>query len=141
MRVLLDTNVISEQQKPYPAAEVDRFIQDAPEDALYLSVTTIAELHRGIALMAPGRRRNVLSDWIVTDLPARFGERLLPVTLPVAKLWGEMMAHSRRSGLNVSVMDGFIAATAAAPDLVIATRNDKHFVGLGVSVINPWAER
>lgn len=140
MRILLDTNVISEPQKPLPSTAVERFIRDTPEEGLYLSIITIAELYRGVALMTEGRRRIRLSEWVTAELPERFGDRLLPITTPIAALWGEVMAQSRRNGLNISVMDGFLAATAAAHSLAIATRNVRHFTGLGLTVIDPWDE-
>jgi predicted nucleic acid-binding protein len=34
--------------------------------------------------------------------------------------------------------DGFLAATALEHDLTIVTRNVKDFVGLGVTIFNPW---
>lgn len=138
MRILLDTNVISEPQKPQPSTAVERFIRDTPEESLYLSIITIAELYRGVALMAEGRRRIRLIEWVAAELPARFGDRLLPISTSTAALWGEVMAQSRRDGLNTSIMDGFLAATAAAHNLAIATRNVRHFAGLGVTVIDPW---
>lgn len=140
MRILLDTNVISEPQKPQPSAAVERFIRDTPEDGLYLSIITIAELYRGVALMAEGRRRIRLSEWVAAELPERFGDRLLPITTSTAALWGDVMAGSHRNGRNISVMDGFLAATAAAHGLAIATRNVRHFTGLGLTVIDPWNE-
>lgn len=138
MRILLDTNVISEPQKPHPSAAVERFLRDTPEEGLYLSIITIAELYRGVALMTDGRRRVRLSEWVAAELPERFGDRLLPITTSIAALWGDVMAQSRRNGLNVSIMDGFLAATAAAHGLAIATRNVRHFSGLGLTVIDPW---
>ncbi|RXT53061.1 VapC toxin family PIN domain ribonuclease [Bosea sp. Tri-44] len=140
MRILLDTNVISEPQKPLPSAAVERFLRDTPEEGLFLSIITIAELYRGVALMTEGRRRTRLSEWVAAELPERFGDRLLPITTSIAALWGDVMAQSRRNGLNISIMDGFLAATAAAHSLAIATRNVRHFTGLGVTVIDPWAE-
>lgn len=138
MRFLLDTNVVSEPQKPHPSATVESFIRGTPEERLFVSVITIAELYRGLALMAAGRRRAALERWIIELLPERFGDRLLPVTLPTAALWGDVMARSRTEGLNISVMDGFLAATAMAHDLAIATRNTKPFAGLGITIVNPW---
>lgn len=35
-------------------------------------------------------------------------------------------------------MDGLIAATMIAYDLVLATRNIKDFEGFGIELINPW---
>lgn len=140
MRILLDTNVISEPQKPLQSAAVERFLRDTPEESLFLSIITIAELYRGVALMTEGRRRTRLSEWVAAELPERFGDRLLPITTSIAALWGDVMAQSRSNGLNVSVMDGFLAATAAAHGLAIATRNVRHFTGLGLTVIDPWGE-
>lgn len=140
MKFLLDTNVISEPQKPHPSIAVERFLRGTREESLHLSVMTIAELYRGLALMGAGRRRVSLERWIIEVLPERFGDRLLPVTIPTAALWGDVMARSRQGGLNISVMDGFLAATAAVHDLAVVTRNTRHFAGLGLTVINPWDE-
>ena len=35
-------------------------------------------------------------------------------------------------------MDGLVAATAIANDLVVATRNVREFDGLGVELVDPW---
>jgi predicted nucleic acid-binding protein len=140
VRILLDTNVISEPQKPQPSAAVERFLRDTPEEGLYLSIITIAELYRGVALMAEGRRRIRFSEWVAAELPERFGDRLLPISTSVAALWGDVMAQSRRSGLNMPIMDGFLAATAAAHSLAIATRNVRHFSSLGLTIVDPWDE-
>lgn len=64
MTFLLDTNVISEGEKSAPHAEVIQFLAQVDEDSLYLSVVTMAELHRGLALMDSGRRRDRLANWI-----------------------------------------------------------------------------
>ena len=52
--------------------------------------------------------------------------------------WGDLMAEGRRSGIALSVMDGFFGATALANDLTLATRNVKDFAAFGVTLINPW---
>ena len=48
------------------------------------------------------------------------------------------MAQSRRSGVALSVMDGFFAATALANNLTLVTRNVKDFAAFGVPLLNPW---
>jgi hypothetical protein len=50
------------------------------------------------------------------------------------------MAQSRRSGVALSVMDGFFAATALAKDLTLVTRNVKDFTSFGVPLFNPCDE-
>ena len=73
-------------------------------------------------------------------MPERFAERILPIDDVVAKHWGDLMAQSRRSGVALSVMDGFFAATALAKNLTLVTRNAKDFTPFGVSLLNPWDE-
>jgi hypothetical protein len=63
-----------------------------------------------------------------------------------AEIWlsprvGGLMARGSKIGLNLSVMDAFFAATAAAHGFTLVTRNTKHFERLGASLINPWLER
>jgi predicted nucleic acid-binding protein len=41
-------------------------------------------------------------------------------------------------GRPLTVVDGFIAATALEHDLTVVTRNVRDFAGLGVTVFNPW---
>jgi len=89
-------------------------------------------------LLEDGRRRTALAAWLAHDLSARFSERVLPIDHAVAERWGDLMAQSRRSGVALSVMDGFFAATALAHNLTLVTRNVKDFAAFGVPLLNPW---
>lgn len=51
MRVLLDTCVLSELYKSQPCEEVQNAVNDIPDEALYLSVITIGEIQKGVALL------------------------------------------------------------------------------------------
>lgn len=138
MNLLLDTNVLSEVQRPVPSPKVVAWLDAIDEDRAFISVASIAELRRGIALLEDGRRRTALAAWLAHDLPARFAERVLPIDQTVAERWGDLMAQSRRSGVALSVMDGFFAATALVNDLMLVTRNVKDFAAFGVALLNPW---
>jgi predicted nucleic acid-binding protein len=140
MKVLLDTNVLSEVRRPAPEPRVLAWLDTIDEDRAFISVASIAELRRGIALMEEGRRRAALVAWLAVDLPARFAGRILPIDPVVAERWGDLMAQARQSGFALSVMDGFFAATAIAHELVLATRNTKDFAPLGVTLFNPWTD-
>ena len=48
------------------------------------------------------------------------------------------MAAARRRGRGVSAADGYIAATAHAAGLMVATRDTSPFEAAGLAVINPW---
>ena len=140
MNLLLDTNVLSEVQRPAPSPRVLAWLDTIDEDRAFISVASIAELRRGIALLEDGRRRTALAAWLAHDLPARFAERVLPIDQPVAERWGDLMAQSRRSGVALSVMDGLLAATALAHGLTLVTRNVKDLAAFGVPLLNPWDE-
>jgi predicted nucleic acid-binding protein len=84
MKVLLDTNVLSEVKRPAPEPKVLAWLDTIDEDRSFISVASIAELRRGIALMAEGRRRAALASWLAVDLPARFAGRVLPIDPAVA---------------------------------------------------------
>ena len=140
MNVLLDTNVLSEVRRPAPDTKVLAWLDAIDEDRAFISVASIAELQRGIALMDDGRRREALSAWLAEDLPARFAGRILPIDPTIAQRWGDLMAQARQSGFALSVMDGFFAATALDRELVLATRNTKDFARLGVPLLNPWTD-
>jgi hypothetical protein len=127
-------------QRPAPDPNVLRWLDTVDEDRVFISVASIAELRRGIALMDDGRRRAALTGWLANDLPARFADRILPIDQAVAERWGDLMAQSRRSGVALSVMDGFFAATALAKELTLVTRNVRDFAPFGVRLHNPWDE-
>ena len=138
MRFLLDTNVLSEPTRIQPDTRVLRWLHDLDEDRAFISVISLAEIRRGVSLLDVGRRREALSDWLSYELPQRFEGRLLPVDGPIAFAWGDLMANAKRAGRGLAAMDGFLASTAIAHDLTLATRNTKDFDGLGVRLIDPW---
>ncbi|MGV0817556.1 PIN domain-containing protein [Martelella sp. AMO21009] len=139
MKLLLDTNVLSEVTKPRPDSRVLAWLDDIDEDRSFLSVVSLAEIRRGVALMDSGRKRDALADWLANDLPQRFEHRVLAVDEAVAFAWGDLMGDAKRRGRAMSSMDGLIAATAMAHGLTLATRNIKDFTGCGIELIDPWA--
>lgn len=89
MNLLLDTNVLSEVQRPAPNLKVLGWLDTVDEDRVFISVASIAELRRGVALMNDGRRRAALAAWLANDLPTRFDKRILPIDHAVAEHWGD----------------------------------------------------
>lgn len=140
MSFLLDTNVVSEWVRPRPEPDVVAWLEAVDEDEVFMSVVSFAELRRGVELLAPGRRRNQLSNWITDDLVARFHDRILDVDRRVADAWGRMMARSQRTGQALGSMDAFFAATAECHGMTLVTRNVRDFDGLALSLHNPWEE-
>ncbi len=139
MRLLLDTNVLSEVTKPAPDIRVIEWLDRLDEDRSFISIVSIAEIRRGIALMDHGRRRDALAAWLAEDLPQRFAGRVLAMDEAAALAWGDLMGMAKRQGRGLSSMDGWLGATAISRDLTLATRNIKDFEGLGIDLLDPWS--
>jgi toxin FitB len=135
---LLDTNGVSEWVKPMPDPGLVNWLAAVDEDRIYLSVVTLAELRHGVERLADGRRRARLEVWLDQELAERFVGRVLVVNGAIADAWGRLVARAEAAGHRLSVMDGFIAATAQIHDLTLVTRNVKDFTASGVAVQNPW---
>ena len=138
MSFLLDTNVISEWIKPQPDRNVVSWLAEVDEDRVFISVISFAEVRHGVELLPVGRRRERLAHWLAEELPERFEGRILVVDQHIAETWGVIMAKGHKAGLTPGSMDAFIAATAAAHNLTLATRNVKDFQRLGIPLLDPW---
>jgi predicted nucleic acid-binding protein len=89
-------------------------------------------------LLAEGKRRMQLEQWLTHDLEQWFAGRILPVDRQVAMRWASLVAQGTRTGRPLPTVDSLIGATALAYDLTIVTRNTKDFEGIGAATINPW---
>ncbi len=137
MRVLLDTNVISEARRPRASGAVLRRLAELDESDQFLSVVSIGEIAFGAARLAAGRRRHEIEQWLA-EAERYFAEHILPVDRDVARLWGELAARVSQTGHTISMADGLIAATAIHHGLRLMTRNVADFAATGVMLINPW---
>jgi len=135
---LLDTNVLSEVTKPAPNRNVLHWFASIDEDRLFLSVVSLAEIRRGIALLPEGKRRKSLATWLEHDLLQRFERRILPVNVATALAWGDLMGVAKRAGRAVSSLDGLLAATAQQSGTTLVTRNVKDFSPWRIALVNPF---
>ena len=139
MRALLDTCAISELQLPRPHPGVREAIEAFDSDDLFLSVLTIGEIAKGIAVLPDGRKKRGLQTWLQT-LERFYSGRILPVDLETGRIWGEITAAAQKIGKTVPAADGLIAATARRHGLHVMTRNVDHFEATGTLLINPWVD-
>ncbi len=138
VRVLLDTCVLSEIRRPQGDQRVREYVEALDPDVLFLSVVTIGELAKGIAVLPAGARKRELSIWL-TKLEQRYADHILPIDLEAARLWGELTARAQVDGVQVPISDGLIAATALRHGLHVVTRNTRDFAATGAMIIDPWA--
>jgi predicted nucleic acid-binding protein len=135
---LLDTCIISELVKPRPAVHVVEWISTTDEELLYLSVLTLGEIRKGIALVPDAMRRSRLEAWLAGELPARFENRILEIGQEIAERWGRMTAQAKAANHTLPVIDGLLAATAQHHNLTLVTRNTQDVAVTGVAIFNPW---
>jgi toxin FitB len=140
---LVDTNVISAgaPSKAVSAAELLKWMDDH-STRLYLSVVTVAEIADGIAKARRERTRRKAADltaWLDTLLHL-YSDRVLAFDVAAARVAGELSDLARSKGLAPGFADIVIGATARTRQLIILTRNIRHFAPLGILTVNPFQE-
>ena len=111
---LLDTSVFIARESGRPLS-----VQLLPE-RLAVSVITVAELQAGVLIAADTatRSRRMATLGIVADIAP------LPVDEAVAQHWATMRVQLAEARRRAGVNDLWIAATAMANDLPVATQDD-----------------
>lgn len=131
---LIDTDVLSALAKRRRDANVESWIGHQRNSDLFLSVISIGEIERGIALQR-GKDPNfaaMLAGWLDQVLTV-YGDHVLPFGLASARRWGQLSAALGHHGADLQ-----IAATALEHGLTVVTRNTSDFEPTGVGVVNPF---
>lgn len=137
---LLDTSVLSllAPDRPAQANDFADWLR-AHADALYFTAVSVAEIEQGICKLrrAGGVERAArLTEWL-DRLLANAADRLLPFDGGVGRIAGALSDQAMAAGRHPGFADVAIAATAITHDLVLLTRNTKHFEPLGVAFADP----
>jgi tRNA(fMet)-specific endonuclease VapC len=93
------------------------------DEEVTISVITVSELLHGVHRAEGERRvrRRAFVEHVLAGLEA------VPVTMPVARVHAEIWAQTRARGEVIGAHDLWIAATALAHGLRLATRNLRDF--------------
>jgi predicted nucleic acid-binding protein len=124
MSTLLDTSVLI-------GWENDRLDKAKIPDSVCVSVVTVAELRLGV-LTAPtleARARRMATLRLVESLEP------LPIDDKVADAWATLVASLRAAGRKAPINDSWIAATAIARRMAVATQDDDYAGMPGLNVI------
>jgi predicted nucleic acid-binding protein len=134
MSFLLDTDILSAIRRKQRDQNLEKWLLSINSLDVYISVVTIGEVERGITQQ---QRNNPafaedLQRWLDTILQ-RYQQRILPLSISIAQRWGRLSAE-----LGHNSADLMIAATALEHNLIVATRNTRHFEPTQVGLINPY---
>ena len=110
------------------------FLSAAEPSAIFISVLSLGELRKGVALKirSDANAAKRLGAW-VDGLEFSFSERILGIDAAIARQWGELSAERSRP-----VVDTLLAATALVHKLTLVTRNISDVHDLGVKLLDPW---
>ncbi len=136
--IILDTNVVSELLRAAPAPAVEGWFAAQHGADIYLTAVSEAELRYGVAVLAKGKRHEMLAEAVSGMLREDFRDRILPFDSAAAGEYARIGAERRAAGRPISQFDCQIASIARAHGAAMATRNASDFEGCGVEVIDPW---
>ena len=140
MNYLIDTCVISELVKTKPDLRVAQWIRSQDEESLFLSVITIGEIQKGISKLPDGRKKKQqLQNWLNNELQERFKDRILEITIEIARVWGQVLGACEKKGVTLPAIDSLIASQGIFHKMTIVTRNVSDMKPSGVQLFNPWA--
>jgi predicted nucleic acid-binding protein len=134
--ILVDTNVWSELVRPAPSPRVVAW-EKRHAERLWLSTVVIGEFLAGVETMPDGRKKHSLRA-TYDELLTIYSDRIADFDLRAAYLYASVLAAQEAAGRDPGTADTQIAATALARGMHLATRNTKHFHGLGLELIDPW---
>jgi tRNA(fMet)-specific endonuclease VapC len=118
--LLIDTDLLIDFERGAGNPEVEEHLGD--EDRA-ISVITVSELLHGV-LRATGARRTQRRAFVEYLLA---GLQPIPITEPVARVHADIWADLANRGEPIGAHDLWIAATALAHGLGVATRNASDF--------------
>lgn len=135
--ILLDTNVLSALMRREPERSVVRWLDGLPPESVWTTSITVFEVRLGLEILAKGRRR--LEEAFDRVLDEDLENRVVVFDRSAADAAGRIAADRRAAGCPVEIRDVQIAGITAARKATLATRNLRHFEGLGVDLVDPWA--
>ena len=120
MALLIDTDLLVDRERGVGVATTERLLGD--EDRA-ISVITVSELLHGVH-RAAGERRARRSAFVEHLLA---GIQAIPISEAVARVHAELWAQLTERGEPIGAHDLWIAATAVAHGLGVATGNAADF--------------
>jgi predicted nucleic acid-binding protein len=138
--IVLDTNVLSGLMEPEDSRVV-AWLDEQPPESIWTTAVTIFEIRFGLELLTPGRRKRQLGDAFARVLDEDLQGRILPFDHEAAAEAANRAAERRAIGKTLDFRDIEIAGIVSSRRAKLATRNIRHFLDLGIELVDPWARQ
>lgn len=117
---LLDSDIIIDFLKgKKPAFEL---IQNISQERCYISVISWMEVNYGIEKIGSIKRKKEFQNFL-----DKLGVKVLSIDESIGEIFIEKKISLENKGIKIADFDLIIASTAIAYDLVLVTRNKRHF--------------
>jgi predicted nucleic acid-binding protein len=134
--IFLDTNVVSEPvRKTANPLVVDWLNRN--EGQTRISSVVLAEIAFGIFSIKSAERSPRFLDQLLY-VREKYANRIHAFDEKASIFYGRLVGERKLSGRHMTILDGMIAAIALRHNASLATRNIRHFQGIGLTLINPW---
>jgi hypothetical protein len=130
---VLDTNAVSETEKPRPNPGFINWFNAQDPARLFITTISVGEVWNGFHSLGPNHRDYNRVKMIATNLPRKY--RVLNFDLRAAAIWGELTAVVSDP---LPLRDSFIGAIARSRGYQLVTRDVAPFERMGCKVLNPW---
>jgi predicted nucleic acid-binding protein len=137
--VIVDTNVLSALMRAVPDVAVVSWLDEQPAESIWTTSITVFEVRAGLERLPASRRRQQLESAFARLLDEEMEGRVLAFDSAAANAAGPVVARSQEAGRPIEIRDAQIAGIALARRATLATGNTRHFRGLGVRLVDPWA--
>lgn len=138
--IVLDTNVVSELARPAPSQAVIDWVDAQDSADLVITAVTAAEIRAGVSLLPSGRRQREIGQRMEAVITDTFAGHVLAFDVDSSPHYADILAIRTRAGRPIGGLDAQIAAVCAQHDATLATRNTADFDGIGVHLVDPWAQ-
>jgi predicted nucleic acid-binding protein len=130
---ILDTDILSEYLRNHPkvVAKVSEYLKEY--GVINLSIITYYEILNGLLYKDAKKQLAKFEAFVKLN-------RVIPLTLPMAKAAAEIQSDLRKKGIEIGHTDTLIAGIALTSELQLITNNTSHFRRIPQLNIDNWTK-
>lgn len=131
--------MLSPTRTDVPKRFLDWLSGNDAEGRIFLSVVTIHEIEKGIALLerrGMTAKASSLQIWL-NGLLSAYADKIIPMDMNVSSVSGRLEAKALAGGYDPGMADSILAGTAQCHTLAVVTNNVRDFQPFGIDILHP----